>query len=229
MATASARRVGELGSFLRSAQFLPFLEDRVALRTRLLLCQRCLLSFIGLPPQVVLPVFVPDPQSEESLLHLLDVKHALLTYLSHTASFCKVYNLSLSVWLDRASLSTLSHWLKEAILLAYDAQDGVLAHPVQGRSTRSVAVSWAAFKGEFMRIFARQPCGLLLIPLWCITCLRLGVVLPLLLSLLFWVLLILEILFLPHVVSLNLLLLTSVCWLSSVIHEADFTLVSAHV
>ena len=84
-------------------------------------------SQFHLEKEVILPVL---PQSEDSganaRLHILDVHRAILVYLSRTESVRKVDNLFVTFGPVnhglKPSVSTLSRWIKQAIVLAYESQ-----------------------------------------------------------------------------------------------------------
>lgn len=102
---------------------------------------------------VELETFHPPPFSseEEGRLHSLCPVRALHVYVRRTADFRKVDQLFVS-WASPhkgkpVSSQRLSHWIVEAISLAYTCRglqppQGMMAH-----STRGVATSWALFRG----------------------------------------------------------------------------------
>lgn len=122
VAITSGRRVGELGALMASPPFLRFCSDKVILRPNQFFLPK-VLSSLHCQEDIVLPVFFPDPSSpEEVVLHSLDVLRALRIYLERTSDFRTVDSLFVSYGLSgkglRPSLSTLSHWVKGAVVSA---------------------------------------------------------------------------------------------------------------
>ncbi|KAJ1134730.1 hypothetical protein NDU88_001177 [Pleurodeles waltl] len=73
--------------------------------------------------EVILPVFCPDPQSpEEVILHLLDLRKAVLTYPERVKELGISSDLLTLVLPGRGAkpwTQTLSRWMKSVILLAF--------------------------------------------------------------------------------------------------------------
>ena len=100
---------------------------------------------------VQLEAFHPPPfvTQEQERLHSLCPVRALRTYIDRTASLRTSDQLFVSLTKPHKAISKqrLSHWIVEAIVLAYtrmgrDPPAGLRAH-----STRGIATSWALFKG----------------------------------------------------------------------------------
>lgn len=81
----------------------------------------------------------------------LDVRRALLLYLERTRDFRSAQDLLFSVCSGgkgkKASLQSVSRWIKQAIFRSYESLFLLLPSNVQARSTRAVSASWAEFGG----------------------------------------------------------------------------------
>ena len=104
-------------------------------------------------PTVELKAFHPPPfgSAEESRLNTLCPVRALRVYVNRTASFRGTDQLFLS-WATPhkgkpLSRQRLSHWIVEAIVLAYRCRGMQPPAGLKAHSTRSMATSWALFKG----------------------------------------------------------------------------------
>lgn len=101
--------------------------------------------------ELILPTLCPNPRSsKERLWHSLDVKRALSFYLDHSKEYRKSEALfvlfgGLSKG-KRASVSSLSRWLKLAIIEAYRAVGKEPLGGITAHSTRGAATT-AAFEG----------------------------------------------------------------------------------
>lgn len=102
---------------------------------------------------VELLAFHPPPFSsvEEERLHTLCPVRALHVYLNRTAGFRKVDQLFVS-WATPhrgkpLSRQRLSHWIVEAISLAYTCRGLQPPQGLRAHSTRGMATSWALFRG----------------------------------------------------------------------------------
>ncbi|KAL1255562.1 hypothetical protein QQF64_013623 [Cirrhinus molitorella] len=103
--------------------------------------------------QVDLRAFHPPPfsSSEEERLHRLCPVRVLHHYVDGTKGLRKGNQLFVS-WADShkgkpISRQRLSHWLVEAIILAYNSVGLSPPEGLKAHSTRSLATSWAAFRG----------------------------------------------------------------------------------
>lgn len=89
-----------MGSFFRTPPFLKALPDKIILRSDPKFLPK-VPSLANRSREVVLPVFHPDPQTEEEQsLHLLDVKRAVLLYLERT-NISKGRQLVCDIWLRK--------------------------------------------------------------------------------------------------------------------------------
>ncbi|XP_075948857.1 uncharacterized protein LOC142951249 [Anarhichas minor] len=104
-------------------------------------------------PTVELSAFHPPPFSseEEQRLNTLCPVRALHVYVSRSAGFRKGDQLFVS-WASPhkgkpLSRQRLSHWIVEAISLAYSCRGLQPPQGLRAHSTRGMATSWALFKG----------------------------------------------------------------------------------
>ena len=102
---------------------------------------------------VELSAFHPPPFSsaEEQRLNTLCPVRALHVYVSRSAAFRKGDQLFVS-WATPhrgkpLSRQRLSHWIVEAISLAYESRGLQPPHGLRAHSTRGMATSWALFRG----------------------------------------------------------------------------------
>lgn len=83
---------------------------------------------------------------------------ALYVYMSRTESVRLCDELFICfpglVWGKALSKQRLSHWILEAISLAYDSKDVPLPQGISAYSTSAVATSWALFKGVSLGSFS---------------------------------------------------------------------------
>ena len=104
-------------------------------------------------PTVELLAFHPPPFSsaEEKKLNTLCPVRALHVYLSRTAGFRKSDQLFVSCATPHKgkplSRQRLSHWIVEAISLAYGCRGLQPPKGLRAHSTRGVATPWALFRG----------------------------------------------------------------------------------
>nr|XP_043888269.1 uncharacterized protein LOC122773567 [Solea senegalensis] len=104
-------------------------------------------------PTVELLAFHPPPFSstEEQRLNTLCPVRALQSYVSRTADFRRTDQLFVS-WSTThkgkpLSRQRLSHWIVEAISVAYSCKGLLPPQGLRAHSTRSIAASWALFRG----------------------------------------------------------------------------------
>lgn len=127
---------------------------------------------------VDLSAFQPPPHSsvEEQWLHMLCPVHALHTYVERTKGFRKGDQLFAS-WAKPhlgkpITKQRLSHWIVDAIALAYSSSGLQVPAGLWSHSSTGLATSWALFRGVSIHTFARftgwtsrllpcGPCGLL--------------------------------------------------------------------
>ena len=145
IAITSARRIGELGALMAREPFVSFFEDGVILRPDHSFVPKVASSFCR-SQEIILPALreVSDSASE-CQWHLLDVARALKVYLDRTSVFRKTESLFVLFGAaskgEKASLTTLSRWIKQAISLAYSLSQVPFPFGVQGRSTRLMSTS----------------------------------------------------------------------------------------
>ena len=151
VAITSARRVSELAALRSDQPFLQFFRDKVLLYPDLSFLPKVVSEF-HLNQPLSLPTLFPQPSSDvERMLHTLDVRRALAFYVSRTRDI-RVSNRLFVCYFGHkkgspAARSTLSRWIVNTIVLAYELQhksppDGLRAH-----STRAVASSTAFLRG----------------------------------------------------------------------------------
>ena len=98
--------------------------------------------------------------AEEQRLNTLCPVRALHVYVSRSAAFRKGDQLFVS-WATPThrgkplSRQRLSHWIVEAISLAYGCRDVQPPHGLRAHSTRGMATSWALFS----RVLVRDICA----------------------------------------------------------------------
>lgn len=158
LALVSAKRVGDLHALSVHPSCLRFGpgDSKVSLRPNPAYIPKVMdTTFSCLP--LDLTAFCPPPfaSEEQQRLHSLCPVRALRAYVTRTSSLRKADQLFVS-WSGPhkgkpITKQRLSHWIVEAIALAYSAKgleppDGLRAH-----STRGTATSWALFKGISLR------------------------------------------------------------------------------
>ena len=165
LALVSAKRVGELRALSVHPSCLRFdpLHNRVDLQPNP--------AFV---PKVVdssyrcssfgLDAFSPPPFSseEEARLNCLCPVRALSLYVARTRSIRKSDQMFVS-WATShlglpISVQRLSHWLVEAIGLAYKARSLPLPERLRAHSTRGLATSWALFRGISVQDICAAAC-----------------------------------------------------------------------
>ncbi|XP_053296886.1 uncharacterized protein LOC128456655 [Pleuronectes platessa] len=102
---------------------------------------------------VELSAFQPPPygSAEQQRLHMLCPVRALHTYVERTRSFRKGDQLFVSWakphWGKPVTKQRLSHWIVDAIALAYSSSGLQVPTGLRAHSTRGLTTSWALFKG----------------------------------------------------------------------------------
>ncbi len=102
---------------------------------------------------VKLPSFHPPPfaSSEDERLHMLCPVQALKLYVDHSKVWRKTSQLLVCFGVGRRGLATskqrISHWVRDAILLAYEVQNLPSPLSLRAHSTRGIAPSQALFRG----------------------------------------------------------------------------------
>lgn len=165
LALVSAKRVGDIHALSvhpSCMQFGPG-DSKISLRPNPAYIPKVMdSSFSCLPLE--LSAFCPPPFSseEQGRLHMLCPVRALRAYLSRTLSFRKADQLFVS-WSGPhkgkpITKQRLSHWIVEAITLAYSSKG--LESPVglRAHSTRGMATSWALFKGVSIQKVCAAAC-----------------------------------------------------------------------
>ncbi|XP_051988692.1 uncharacterized protein LOC127648137 [Xyrauchen texanus] len=153
LALASAKRVSDMHalSVHPSCTKFSLSGDKVFLRPNPAFMPKCFLAFTC--EVIELSAFHPAPFSstEDQRLNALCPVHALWAYLDRTSSFRKGDQLFISWGPPHSgnpiSKQRLSHWLVEAISLAYESKGVQPPEGIRAHSTRGMAASWALFKG----------------------------------------------------------------------------------
>ncbi len=100
---------------------------------------------------VVLQAFSPFPSSEGDDLHLLCPVRALKMYVDCSSQWRQSLQLLVCFGAGRkglaASKHTISHWVRDAIFLAYEVRSLPSPLDIRAHSTRGVASSTALFRG----------------------------------------------------------------------------------
>ncbi|KAJ7332170.1 hypothetical protein JRQ81_014350 [Phrynocephalus forsythii] len=151
IAITSARRASELAALRMDPPFLQFYPDKVTLFPDITFLPKVVSEFHINQP-IILPTFFPAPTTDlERSLHLLDVRRALLFYLSRTAPVRKTKRLFVRTVDPQkgepVSSQAISKWICNTITLAYLTKGCALPSPPKGHSTRAVAFSTAFLRG----------------------------------------------------------------------------------
>jgi hypothetical protein len=153
LALASAKRASDMHalSVHPSCTKFSLSGDKIFLRPNPAFMPKC---FLGFTCKVIeLSAFHPAPFSstEDQRLNTLCPVRALRAYLDRTSSFRKSDQLFISWGPPHSgnpiSKQRLSHWLVEAISLAYESKGVQPPEGIRAHSTRGMAASWALFKG----------------------------------------------------------------------------------
>ncbi len=102
---------------------------------------------------VTLHSFHPPPfaSSEDERLHMLCPVRALKLYVDHSKVWRKTSQLLVCFGVGHRRLATskkrISHWVRDAISLAYEVQNLPSPLSLRAHSTRGVASSQALFRG----------------------------------------------------------------------------------
>ncbi len=152
MAITSLKRIGDLQALSISPSCLDFAPGlvKVILHPHPNYLLKVSFSTINL---VVLEAFCPPSFTtpEQERLHLLCPVRALQVYVHRTSQWRKSEQLFICYG-DRnrgaaATKHTMSHWVRDAIALAYDARGQASPLGVRAHSTRGVASSTALARG----------------------------------------------------------------------------------
>lgn len=151
VALVSARRVSELRALSVNTELCIFQRDSVTLRPDPVFVPK-VNSVFHSSQDIVLPSFCPDPKnSRERELHCLDVRRALSFYLERTKVIRKTESLFVSFQQSsigkQVSTSTLSRWIRDCIILAYQTSGvepppGICAHSLRSAAT---SAAYSAF------------------------------------------------------------------------------------
>ncbi len=98
---------------------------------------------------VTLHSFHPPPfaSSEDERLHMLCPVRALKLYVDRFKVCRKSSQLLVCFGTGRRGLATISHWVRDAISLAYEARNLPSPLSLRAHSTRDIASSQALFRG----------------------------------------------------------------------------------
>ncbi len=154
LALTSLKRVGDLQAFSVSETCMDFAPGlvKVTLRPRPGYIPK-VLSTSFRSQVVTLHSFHPPPfaSSEDERLHLLCPVRALKLYVDRSKVWRKSPQLLICFGAGRRGLATskqrISHWVRDAISLAYEARNLPSPLSLRAHSTRGVASSQALFRG----------------------------------------------------------------------------------
>ncbi len=154
LALTSLKRVGDLQAFSVSETCMDFAPGlvKVTLRPRPGYIPK-VLSTSFRSQVVMLHSFHPPPfaSSEDERLHLLCPVRALKLYVDRSKVWRKSPQLLICFGAGRSGLATskqrISHWVRDAISLAYEARNLPSPLSLRAHSTRGVASSQALFRG----------------------------------------------------------------------------------
>ncbi len=154
LALTSLKRVGDLQALSVSEMCMDFAPGlvKMTLRPRPGYVPK-VLSTSFCSQVVTLHSFHPPPfaSSEDERLHMLCPVRALKMYVDRSNIWRKSPQLLVCFGVGRCGLATskqrISHWVRDAILLAYEVRGLPSPLSVRAHSTRSVASSQALFRG----------------------------------------------------------------------------------
>ncbi len=152
LALTSLKRVGDLQAFSVSETCMDFGLVKVTLRPRPGYIPK-VLSTSFRSQVVTLHSFHPPPfaSSEDERLHMLCPVRALKLYVDRSKVWRKSPQLLICFGAGRRGLATskqrISHWVRDAISLAYEARELPSPLSLRAHSTRGVASSQALFRG----------------------------------------------------------------------------------
>ncbi len=154
LALTSLKRVGDLQAFSVSETCMDFAPGlvKVTLRPRPGYIPE-VLSTLFRSQVVTLHSFHPPPfaSSEDERLHMLCPVRALKLYVDRSRVWRKSPQLLICFGAGRRGLATskqrISHWVRDAISLAYEARKLPSPLSLRAHSTRGVASSQALFRG----------------------------------------------------------------------------------
>ena len=154
LALTSAKRVGDLQALSVHPSCTQFTQDgsKVSLRPNAAYLPKVIPTAYS-SMTFELSSFCPPPfaSEEQRRLHSLCPVRALRTYIDRTQSvrLCDQLFVCFANPARGKALSRLrlSHWIVEAVSLAYNSKGLPLPQGVRAHSTRGMAASWALFKG----------------------------------------------------------------------------------
>ncbi len=154
LALTSLKRVGDLQAFSVSETCMDFAPGlvKVTLRPRPGYIPK-VLSTSFRSQVVTLHSFHPPPfaSSEDERLHMLCPVRALKLYVDRSKVWRRSHQLLICFGAGRRGLATskqrISHWVRDAISLAYEARELPSPLSLRAHSTRGVASSQALFRG----------------------------------------------------------------------------------
>ncbi len=154
LALTSLKRVGDLQAFSVSETCMDFAPGlvKVTLRPRPGYIPK-VLSTSFRSQVVTLHSFHPPPfaSSEDEKLHMLCPVRALKLFVDRSKIWRKSSQLLVCFGAGHRGLATskqrISHWVRDAISLAYEARNLPSPHSIRAHSTRGVASSQALFRG----------------------------------------------------------------------------------
>ncbi|XP_056091163.1 uncharacterized protein LOC130070700 [Rhinichthys klamathensis goyatoka] len=153
LALASAKRVSELYalSVHPSCTKFSLSGDKVSLKPNPAFMPKCFPAFTS--EVLELSAFHPPPFTslEDQRLNALCPVRALQAYMTRTNAFRKSDQLFVS-WApphrgSPISKQRLSHWVVDAVTMAYEAKGVQPPRGIRAHSTRGLAASWALFRG----------------------------------------------------------------------------------
>ena len=154
LALASTKRVGDIHALSVNPLCMQFSrgDTKVLLKPNPVFTPKVLSSSLSYHP-IELYAFYPPPFSseEQEKLNTLCPVRALRAYVDRTAGIRKSDQLFVSWAKPRVgkpiTKHRLSHWIVEAITLAYSSKGLTAPAGLRAHSTRGMAASWALFKG----------------------------------------------------------------------------------
>ncbi|KAL0200730.1 hypothetical protein M9458_003917, partial [Cirrhinus mrigala] len=153
LALASTKHVSDLHALSVHSSCMKFSisGDKVLLRPNPAFMPKCFPAFAC--EVIQLSAFHPPPfsSSEDKRLNALCPVRSLWVYIDRTSAFRRSDQLFIS-WAppntgNPISKQRLSHWLVEAISLAYESKGVRPPEGLRAHSTRGMAASWALFNG----------------------------------------------------------------------------------
>ncbi|XP_049341328.1 uncharacterized protein LOC125805033 [Astyanax mexicanus] len=151
LALASAKRVSEIHAFSVHSSCMQFSQGdtKICLRPNPVFIPKVIQPCLPLELQAFYPP--PFTSHNQQRLNALCPVRALRIYVDKSKSFRKSDQLFVSwakPYTGRAiTKQRLSHWISEAIALAYTSKGLAVPPGIRAHSTRGIATSWAVFSG----------------------------------------------------------------------------------